>query len=244
MKYKKPNKGYRQPKKAAELRGATSTAEKPKGVSTSLDNNLSAIEHTFAGNLDFIVRPFRFGPGQVRMALVFLETLTDKQTLSDFVLEPLHILCFQEQKSVKIPSRIIEILPSALKLEEEGKWETLEEKIVTGHALLFIDGYDRALVMEARKWKERAISEPQTETAVVGPREGFVESLITNVSMLRRRLRTPNLVMEAIPVGTTSNTNVAICYLKGVAEEKLVEQVRRRVENIDVEAMYSVNLVS
>ena len=111
-------------------------------------------------------------------------------------------------------------MTSCLKIQEESKWEELEKKIVTGHGVLFIDGYDQAIVIEARKWSERGISEPQSESVVVGPREGFVESLITNVSLLRRRLRTPNLVMEAIPVGTTSNTNVVICYLKGVATKK------------------------
>ncbi|HBI55823.1 MAG TPA: spore germination protein [Firmicutes bacterium] len=244
MVYKKPRKRYRLPKKAAELQNKK-PVESLEKVSPNLNDNISVAEHTFKDSLDFIVRKVRFGPsGQVRMALVFLETLTDKQTLSDYVLEPLNFLCFEEYEVTQIPGKIIDILPSALKIEEDADWALLVKKIVTGHALLFIDGYDRAVIMEARKWKERAISEPQTETSVVGPREGFVESLITNASLLRRRLRTPNLVLEAIPVGTTSNTNVALCYLKGVADEKLVQKVRQRVESINVEAMYSVNLVS
>ena len=190
------------------------------------------------------MRKVRFGPsGQVRMALV-LETLTDKVTLSDFILEPLNFLSFEEYEVTQIPGKIIDILPSALKIEEGTEWEELAKKVVTGHALLFIDGYDRAIVLEARKWKERSISEPQSEVAVVGPREGFVESLLTNASMLRRRLRTPNLVLEAIPIGTTSNTNIAICYLKGVADENLVAEVRKRVEGVNVEAMHSVNVIS
>ncbi len=78
----------------------------------------------------------------------------------------------------------------------------------------------------------------------MGPREGFVESLFTNVSLMRRRLRTPNLVMEAIPVGTTSNTNIVICYLKGVADVEMVQKVRRRIDNINVEAMYDLNVVN
>jgi len=242
--YKKPKKGYLLPKKAADLQDQK-LSEKPERVSTNLKDNIAAAEFTFKDSLDFIVRKVSFGPsGQVKMAMVFLETLTDKQTLSDFILEPLHTLCFREYDVTKIPSKIIDILPSAIKLEEDSDWEELEKKIVTGHAILFIDGYDQALIMEVRKWNERAISEPQSESVVVGPREGFVESLITNVSLMRRRLRTPNLVMEAIPVGTTSNTNVVICYLKGVTDEKLVDKVRRRVDNINVEAMYEINLIN
>lgn len=244
MDYKKPSKRYRLPRKTAEMQG-DKLQEKPEKVSANLENNITAAEYVFKDSLDFVVRKVSFGPsGQVRMALVFLETLTDKQSFSDFVLKPLNVLCFEEQEVTKIPSRIIDILPSALKIQEESKWEELEKKIVTGHGILFIDGYDLAIVLEARKWNERGISEPQSESVVVGPREGFVESLITNVSLMRRRLRTPNLVMEAIPIGTTSNTNVVLCYLKGVADKELVKKVRKKLGNINVEAMYEINLIN
>jgi spore germination protein KA len=245
VEYKKPKKRYRLPQRAPDIKSKNKADKTPERVSPSLADNIQAIEHTFKDSLDFILREMKFGPsGQVRIALAFLETLTDKQGISDFVLEPLNLLCFDEHDITKIPGKIIDILPAALKIQEESKWEELEKKIVTGHGVLFIDGYDQAIVIEARKWSERGISEPQSESVVVGPREGFVESLITNVSLLRRRLRTPNLVMEAIPVGTTSNTNVVICYLKGVADEKMVEKVRGRIDNINVEAMYDLNVVN
>ncbi len=244
MDYKKPHKRYRTPRKPTGIKDKTGDL-KPAQVSANLEDNVRAIQNTFKDSLDFIVRRISFGPaGKVRMALVFLETLTDKQSFSDFVLEPLNRLSFCEAEATKIPGRIIDILPSALKVEEEADWEQLEKKIVTGHGVLFIDRYDRAVVLEARKWSERSISEPQSEAVVVGPREGFVESLITNVSLMRRRLRTPNLVMEAIPVGTTSNANVVVCYLKGVADAQLVKQVRERIAKINVEAMHDINLIN
>ena len=245
MDYVKPKKSYRHAKRATEIEDLKKTEERPSKVSSRLVANIEAVEHTFEDSLDFIVREISFGPsGKLRLALVFLETLSDKNSLSDFVLEPLHMMSFDEEEILKVPTKIKDNLPTAIQLEEETDWEEIEKKIVTGHAILFIDGYDHALVMEVRMWNERAISEPQSESVVIGPREGFVESLITNVSLMRRRLRTPNLVMEAIPVGTTSNTNAVVCYLKGVADEELVEEVRRRIDNINAEAMYSVNLIN
>ena len=245
MEYKKPKKGYRQPKKATDIDELKTNVEKIERVSPSLEINIQAASHTFEDNLDFIVRKVSFGPsGKLRLALVFLETLSDKDTLSDFVLEPLHKMGFDEEEITRVPSKIKDTLPTAIQLEEESNWEEIEKKIVTGHAIMFIEGYDQALVMEVRMWNERGISEPQSESVVIGPREGFVESIITNVSLMRRRLRTPNLVMEAIPVGTTSNTNVVVCYLKGVADEKMVEEVRKRIDNINVEVMYSTNLIN
>lgn len=243
MDFKKPRKRYRIPKRAEEL------ADKPIGnqgpISPNLEENIAAMEQLFNRNIDFVIRSVCFGPtGKVRVALVYLETLADQDTLSDYILEPLNILSFKEYEVTKIPSKIMGILPAALKIQEESDWAELLKEMVTGYAILFVDGYDRALTLEVRKWKERSISEPQNETSVVGPREGFVENLKTNASLLRRRLRTPNLVLEAVTIGTTSHTSIAICYLEGVTDKKLVEQVNKRLAAINVEAMYSVNLVS
>ena len=245
MDYTKPIKRYKLPKKAEELVVDKPPVHQLVTVSPNLNDNILALEQVFQDSIDFVVRKTSFGPsGQVRIALVYLETLADQESLSDFILEPLNYLSFMEYEVTKIPSKVIEILPAALKIQEESNWAELVKEMVTGYALMFIDGYDRALAMEVRHWPERSISEPQNETSVVGPREGFVENLKTNASLLRRRLRTPDLALEAVTIGTTSHTSIIICYLKGIADDKLVEKVRQRVQAINAEAMYSVNLVS
>ena len=244
MESKKPRKRYRLPKKVAELENDKAIGDM-EVVSPRLADNITATKQVFQDSLDFVVRKVSFGPaGQLQMGLVYLETLTDQDTLSDFILKPISLLSFEEFGVTQIPGKLIDVLPAALDIEEEADWPTLMKKIVSGFALLFIEGYDRALMLEVRKWKERGISEPQNETSVVGPREGFVENLKTNASLLRRRLRTPNLILETVTIGTTSHTGIAICYLRGVADNKLVEKVRQKVQSINVEAMYSVNLVS
>lgn len=244
MEYKKPRRSHRLPKKAEELH----LNNNPGGqatVSPNLRDNISTLESVFQQSLDFVVRQVSFGPrGKVDLALVFLETLVNQDTLSDYILKPLNYLSFEEFPPTETPAKIIDILPVSVKIEEETDWPKLIEQMVTGYALLFIDGYDRALALEVRAWKERSISEPQNETSVVGPREGFVENIKTNASLLRRRLRTPNLVLETTTIGTTTHTSIAICYLRGVADDKLVEKVKSRVKEIDVEAMYSDNLVA
>lgn len=244
MEKKKPGKGLKKPRRPVDL-DCTKSGRPPGKISTDLAVNIENIEATFEGSLDLIVRTMSFGAkGRLKVSLVFLETLTDKAFFSEYILEPLARLAFNAKDVTLLPSRISEILPSAVKLEEEALWEEILTGIVTGHGVLFIDGYDQGLVLEVRKWNERAISEPQSEAVVVGPREGFVESLITNVSLLRRRLRTPDLVMEAMPIGQATNTNVVLCYLKGVADEKLVNQVKEKIKAIKVKAMYSINLVN
>ncbi|MTI96850.1 MAG: spore germination protein [Firmicutes bacterium] len=245
MDYKKPKKGYRLPHRATDLKERKSEPERLEQVSADLQTNVDAVNKVFEDSLDFIVRELELGPtGELKVVLVFLETLSDKELLSEFILKPLAELAFRREDIVKAPARLSANLPSAIALEEESEWEEVLKKIVTGHAVLFLDGFDKALVMEVRMWNERAVSEPQSESVVVGPREGFVESLITNVSLLRRRMRTPNLIMEAIPIGTTTNTNVVLCYVKGVVEDELVDSIKNHLKAINVEAMYGSNLVN
>ncbi len=154
VEYKKPKKSYLLPQRAVDIKELNKSEKTPEQVSTNLQDNIQAIEYTFKDSLDFILRKMNFGTsGQVRMALAFLETLTDKQGISDFVLEPLNMLAFREHDVTTIPNKIIDILPAALKIEEESNWKELEKKIVTGHAVLFIEGYEQAIVIEARKWR-------------------------------------------------------------------------------------------
>lgn len=244
MEIKKPKKSLRQPQKAKEFH-KQQVVELPEKVSADLELNLAALDKMFGDNLDFIIRQMNVGPtGQLRIAIVFLETLTDKVFMSEYILEPISRIAFQREDIIHHPQRLIENFPSAIKIKAESDWKEMIKAFVNGHALLFIDGYDQATVMEIRMWKERAVSEPSSESVVVGPREGFVESVITNVSLLRRRLRTHNLMMEAHPTGTTSNTTVVITYLRGVADEKMVEGVRQQLKKVNVEAIHSENVIN
>ena len=100
-----------------------------------------------------------------------------------------------------------------------------------------MEGHDEAIGCSTEGVAYRAIEEPPTEPAIRGPRDGFVESLEVNVSLVRRRLRTPNLWIESFTVGSLTRTRVGIAYIKGLAHEELVDEVRQRVSRIDIDGM-------
>ncbi len=83
----------------------------------------------------------------------------------------------------------------------------------------------------------RAVEEPQTQIAVRGPREGFTESLRTNTAMIRRRIRNPNLWLETMQIGTVTQTDVAIMYIKGIVNDGIVKEVRERLRRIDIDGV-------
>ena len=100
--------------------------------------------------------------------------------------------------------------------------------------MLIADGIESVLSFGLKQFEKRAITEPPTSTVIKGPREGFVELLPVNISLLRRRLKTPDLIIENMEVGKFSKTPIAICYINGVADKKLVNKLKEKLNVIFV----------
>ena len=109
------------------------------------------------------------------------------------------------------------------------------EDLLSGDVLLCVEGDDRYLVINARSYTTRSIAEPPTETVMRGPREGFIEDLKTNLSLLERRLKSPDFAVFKTKVGRRTKTNVAICYLSSIAEPSVVKKIKKRIEKIDID---------
>jgi len=96
---------------------------------------------------------------------------------------------------------------------------------------------ETALCLPTQGWDQRGIDEPETEIVTKGPREGFVETLYTNRSMLRRKIRNPNLVFESLDLGTQTNTEINIVYIDGIANEEILKELKKRLSKIDLDAI-------
>ncbi len=122
-------------------------------------------------------------------------------------------------------------------VRQESSFARAIPAFFAGQGLLLLDGYADALLIDARKKVGREISEPENDRVLRGAREGFVESLLENTALLRRRLRTPRLRLERFSVGTLSHTDVLLCYLEGAASQALVEKMRKRLTEIRPQAL-------
>jgi len=104
--------------------------------------------------------------------------------------------------------------------------------VLSGDTLLLVEGTDKVLSVNTRGLPQRGIEEPKRETGVRGPHEGFVENFRTSIAQLRMRIKSPDLTIETMRGGSHTNTDVAFCYMKGIANPKVVEEVRRRLRRI------------
>ena len=100
-------------------------------------------------------------------------------------------------------------------------WETVTRNLLSGPSVLFIDGFAQALLLDVRTYPTRSIAEPDTERVTKGSRDGFVETMLFNTNLIRRRIRSPRLTFEVNNIGTASQTAIAIAYVDGLADPAL-----------------------
>ncbi|MDQ0917407.1 hypothetical protein QFZ78_003667 [Paenibacillus sp. V4I5] len=106
-----------------------------------------------------------------------------------------------------------------------------------GNTAILANGYHEALIAGTTGWDKRAIEEPQTQTVVRGPKESFTEDLRTNTSLLRRKIKSPDLRFISLRIGRYTQTEVVITYLDGIAEDHVVQEVKSRLDRIDVDSI-------
>ena len=176
--------------------------------------------------------------GKAKGLLIFIKDIVDKNTIGDLVLRPA-----EKFKGKPTKSNLLTIFLSP-ELKTVSDFATAVEEVLSGNAVLMVNGIDVAVSFEVKKFNDRAVTEPPTSVAIKGPREGFVESITVNVSLIRRRIKSTALQFEQLSVGKHSKTAVALCYMQGFADKKLVSKLKRRIEAIDIDAIIDSSYVS
>ncbi|WP_127531562.1 spore germination protein [Paenibacillus kobensis] len=209
-----------------------------------LDANLLAIRTATGGSSDIVFRDLVL-VNHRKAAIIYTEGLVDTQQLQQFIIESL-TFDYGEQTTEQLPEALEErpfievLLQSVLRAGSIMQHSRLDETlkaVVSGIAVLLIDQYDRAIAIDLKRYPDRAISASETETVVRGPRDSFTENVRTNTALIRRRIKHPDLRIETLSIGRMTQTNVQIVYLNGVARESVVEEVRSRLNRIDVDAV-------
>jgi spore germination protein KA len=109
-------------------------------------------------------------------------------------------------------------------VKKTDDWKEIIEAVVYGDTILFANGCDCALILNTKLWLTRAVTEPEGEKVLRGPREGFNESLIANLTMLRRKIRSSDLKMKYMVFGARTQTKACICYIDGLAKQKILDE--------------------
>ncbi|USB34722.1 spore germination protein [Paenibacillus sp. YPG26] len=124
-----------------------------------------------------------------------------------------------------------------IQVSKVKKLSEVINKVMTGMSALFIDGEEAAIVMDTRSYPVRSPEEPSLERVVRGARDGFTETLLTNVALVRRRLRDPGLKFEYIQVGRRTRTDVSIAYIDDIVDKAQVDAIREKIKSVDIDGL-------
>lgn len=124
-----------------------------------------------------------------------------------------------------------------IEVETSGDEEKITTDVLSGICALLIEGFDKAVLIDIRTYPQRSTSEPENDKVLRGSKDGFVETIVFNTALIRRRIRDPKLRVKALRAGKKSKTDIALCYMEGKADKKLIDDLTRRIESIKADAL-------
>lgn len=216
-----------------------------KQLNKSLEKNITMFKDIFANDNTIIFRKLEtLKPNSINCCLIFVDGMIDKEIVNENILLP--IMKNEIDKSID-KSYILDFLIKKIIISDDIKKSTEIDEIigciVYGDTVLFIDGIDEVLILNTKGWSFRSINEPSSELVVRGPREGFIESILINSSLIRRKIRNSSLKFEFREIGVRTKTKVSLCYIDDLVNKKVLEELKKRLDQIDIDGILESNYI-
>ncbi len=233
----------------SKMKSSASNSENQKDVnhiflSKSLEKNINLIKKTLGESSDIVIREFFAGEdGKIKIGVIYTDGLADKTLVQTFILEPLMLEMRKTNLSANILSKknSFEILKNYVipkgDMKDVSDFEYLFTQLLSGNTIILIDSYNKGIAVDSRGWESRDVTEPTSQTVIRGPKEGFTETLRTNTALIRRKIKDPSLRIEAKQIGRRTKTDICIIFIKGVANDKIVKEVHKRLDRIDIDGI-------
>lgn len=196
-------------------------------IKRDLNENMIYLRGEFGGSFDLMIKEMDFAGN--RAAFVMCEGMFDKKLLAESIVKPILKAAHMPRK----PMDQLEYIRGEVACNVDAKdiynFGDAENLLMSGFALLFIDGVNSCQAYGVQGFETRSISEPETQAQERGSREGFVEALKINTTMIRRRLKTASARFDMMNIGATSNTQVCLCYLADRVQPDILQEVKARL---------------
>jgi spore germination protein KA len=191
---------------------------------------------------DVVFREFELYFDQsIKVFICYISGMAEKDSVNQHIVKPLMGHVHIKASDSTFPSDLVDALKnhilSTADLTETDSIQDVFDAVLSGETAIFVDGYNRFLTANTRGYPSRGVTEPDTESVVRGPREGFNEVLRVNTSLIRRKIKNPNLIFEKFTLGEQTRTAVCIAYISGIANPKVIKEVKRRLERIRIDAV-------
>ncbi|MCI8384547.1 MAG: spore germination protein [Clostridia bacterium] len=239
--------------------------EKKVDIFPSLSVNMEYMKtkYNLLINSDVILREFTINARgkQYNAFLVYIDGMVDSEIMDKFILEPLMLrnksnlydgtqnkviaeavannITVRKVKKFDLSNYLMGCLMPQNAVKEVSDFDQVANGINSGNCALFVDTLNLAFDIEVKGFKQRSIDRPNNEIVIKGPHEAFVENIRTNTSLLRRIVNNENLIIENLEVGKITKTKCAVCYMKNITNTDLVNEVKYRLNNLEIDSLLS-----
>lgn len=210
----------------------------------SIQKNCDHFENLFCDNDTIVMREIEnsYHPSQ-KYRIYYSEGMVNTSKLEDSVMRPLIQSKERLEPNDPIESLVKRVL-TAMEMQITGQWEEIIDAVAYGDAVMFLPNCDQAVILPAKKFELRAVAEPDSEKILSGPREGFNECLLVNLTLLRRKLRTQDLKLKYYTFGRRTQTKACVCYLDSIVNKKILKLLDERLGKIDIDGVLDTNYIS
>ncbi len=209
----------------------------------SLLHDLDMFTEIFNDDDTLIIRRFQNERDEaLKFCVIFIDGMVNNETINENIMQPVirAATAIHDDETIE---KIKDIVIAANDVKMTSDVGKLTDAIVRGDTVFLADGSSRGLIISTKGWQTRSIEEPPSERLIVGPREGFVESLLMNLSLIRRRLATNDLKFKLITMGVRSRTKVCVCYLDSIVNKKILKEVYKRLSTIDTDIILDTEYI-
>ncbi|MED3881971.1 spore germination protein [Priestia megaterium] len=197
---------------------------------STIKENIFTINQVFSNTEDLVIKNLEVK--DVQGVIIYLETMVDKEKIQKYVLNP----------CLKSPLEPISDMLGA-NFQSATVFNQVEAALLEGSCVLSLDGYAELFIVDVSLSKERSITEPENEKVVQGSHDGFIETLLTNLHLLRKTVQSPNLSVKYLPTSTQVKSKIALVYLNNLVNEEIIHECEYRIKSISMDNVVNIGFL-
>ena len=208
--------------------------ENKKKIMGTLEENVAYMNEVLPVKESFDLVQRDIVIGGKKSSFFFIDGFTKDDTMLKIMTSFFSVI---EEKMPDSATEFSRLLVPYVEVDTLSEFDGIIKNLLSGTTCLFVDGYEACIVIDCRTYPARGVDEPYNDKSLRGPRDGFVETIVFNTALMRRRIRDPHLIMKMTEIGESSRTDVAICYMDDRVDQELLKNLNSRLEKIHVDAL-------
>ncbi len=232
MKLEEKNKNQNSQNSDAEL-------QKTKKLAKSLDENIQLFKNFFSNDQTLVFRTFQNKQlAAAKCCIFYLDGMVNTEIVNENIIQS--ILNADLSENISDMNLLEELRYKVIVANNVELSDNLDEisiSMFNGDTVLIVDKYEKAIIINTKGWQTRAVSEPESAKVVRGPREGFTESIMINISLIRRRIKSQELKFKFREIGERTRTKTCICYIDDIVSKNILSELERRLDEINIDSI-------